>query len=549
MAGTIPTVVYFGLGLLSATWFYPATAIVCGLVGLADRQLLDDGGDARRGLRRARPAGRSRSGHRGRGRHLGRLLRRQDDAGLGDDGPRAVHGRRRDDQSAHRRDGLDVRARGRDRHHPVHHPRPDDAGDGPGLRYGKRPGDACRRVLDRPPQPAADGPARHLLDPARPAVPGDLQLRAVRGRHWRRSPSRHSWPTFVGKPGQGPLLTGIEATYAAMANGFVSATGNETIDTLFSRGGMSGMLTTIWLILGALSYAAIMEEAGFLDRLIRPIVARAKSTGRLIAAVIGTCIGLNIIAGDQYVAIVMPSRVYRAEFARRGIAPRMLSRAVEDSGTVTSPLVPWNSCGAYMAAALGVATLAYLPFCFFNLASPLISLLYGFTGFRIERVQPTGEPPASHRTSARRSRSAGGRPRMTAATNAETPSEGRRGFALPSAYTILFILIVITAIATWIIPAGAYDLDPDGEPIPGTLPPGRSEPAADRRRLVDGPDQRALRDRRRGRQHQRLELRRTIRGHRRRPVHPRDRRLPRRDDEDRRDPGRDRADRRAAQGP
>ena len=127
------------------------------------------------------------------------------------------------------------------------------------------------------------------------------------------------------------------------------------------------MLTTIWLILGALSYAAIMEEAGFLDRLIMPIVARAKSTGRLIASVIATGIGLNIVAGDQYVAIVMPSRVYRAEFARRGIAPRMLSRAVEDSGTVTSPLVPWNSCGAYMAAALGVATIAYLPYCFFNL--------------------------------------------------------------------------------------------------------------------------------------------------------------------------------------
>jgi NhaC family Na+:H+ antiporter len=158
---------------------------------------------------------------------------------------------------------------------------------------------------------------------------------------------------------------------------------------------MDGMLTTIWLILGALSYAAIMEEAGFLDRLVRPIVARAKSTGRLIASVIGTCIGLNIVAGDQYVAIVMPSRVYRAEFARRGIAPRMLSRAVEDSGTVTSPLVPWNSCGAYMAAALGVATISYLPYCFFNLASPVISLFYGFTGLRIEHVQPTSEPPAS----------------------------------------------------------------------------------------------------------------------------------------------------------
>ena len=255
-----------------------------------------------------------------------------------------------------------------------------------------------------------------------------------------------------------------------MANGFVSTTGNETIDALFSRGGMAGMLTTIWLILGALSYAAIMEEAGFLDRLISPIVAHAKSTGRLIAAVIGTCIGLNIIAGDQYVAIVMPSRVYRAEFARRGIAPRMLSRAVEDSGTVTSPLVPWNSCGAYMAAALGVATIAYLPFCFFNLASPVISLVYGFTGLP-DRARRADRRAARirHRTSARRSPSAWREvPHDRDRATPPDPSGGRRGFALPSAYTILFILIVIIAFATWIIPAGAYDLDPDGEPIPGS---------------------------------------------------------------------------------
>ena len=129
------------------------------------------------------------------------------------------------------------------------------------------------------------------------------------------------------------------------------------IDELFSRGGMSSMLSTIWLILGALSYAAIVEHAGFLARLVEPLVARARSTGALIASVVGTAIGLNIIAGDQYVAIVMPSRVYRLEFARRGLAPRMLSRTVEDAGTVTSPLVPWNSCGAYMAGVLGVATL------------------------------------------------------------------------------------------------------------------------------------------------------------------------------------------------
>jgi NhaC family Na+:H+ antiporter len=209
--------------------------------------------------------------------------------------------------------------------------------------------------------------------------------------------------TFVGDPSLGPVATAIEAIYAALATGFISSTGNETIDSLFSRGGMSSMLFTIWLVLGALSFAAIMEEAGFLERLIRPILAGAKSTGRLIAAVIGTCIGLNLIAGDQYVAIVMPSRVYRLEFARRGVAPRMLSRTVEDAGTVTSPLVPWNSCGAYMAGVLGVATAVYLPYAFFNLLSPLISLIYGFTGFRIEHVPPTDQPstPATEEAAAR----------------------------------------------------------------------------------------------------------------------------------------------------
>lgn len=189
------------------------------------------------------------------------------------------------------------------------------------------------------------------------------------------------------------LRAGIEGLYAALANGFVSTSGIAPIDDLFSRGGMSSMLTTVWLILGALSYAAIMEEAGFLKAIIDPVVARARSAGALLASVVFTAIGLNIVAGDQYVAIVMPSRVYRMAFRERGLAPRMLSRTVEDAGTVTSPLVPWNSCGAYMAGVLGVATISYLPYAFFNLLSPVISLVYAFTGFRIERVD--GGPAGS----------------------------------------------------------------------------------------------------------------------------------------------------------
>jgi NhaC family Na+:H+ antiporter len=194
---------------------------------------------------------------------------------------------------------------------------------------------------------------------------------------------------FVGEPGLGSVETGIKAIFAAMATGFASNSGNETIDALFSRGGMAGMLTTVWLVLGALSFGAVMEHAGFLERIMQPIVSRAKSRGALIFAANASGIGLNLIAGDQYVADVLPSRMYRNEFARRGLAPQVLSRAVEDSGTVTSVLVPWNTCGAYISGVLGVATGTYLPYCFFNILSPLLDILYGFIGFKV----PLAEPP------------------------------------------------------------------------------------------------------------------------------------------------------------
>ena len=204
---------------------------------------------------------------------------------------------------------------------------------------------------------------------------------------------------FVDEPGQGVVLDSIEAIYQALANGFESASGNATIDDLFSSGGMSSMLTTVWLILGALSFAAIMEEAGFLNRLIAPIIDRAHTDAGAITSVAATSAGLNVVTGDQYVAVVLPSRVFRTEFARRGLAPRMLSRTVEDTGTVTSPLVPWNSCGAYMTGVLGVPTVQYLPFAFFNLLNPLVALAYAFTGFRIEHV-PVAATPAADDTPA-----------------------------------------------------------------------------------------------------------------------------------------------------
>jgi Na+:H+ antiporter, NhaC family len=193
---------------------------------------------------------------------------------------------------------------------------------------------------------------------------------------------------FVDQPELGSVATAVKANFAAMATGFVSNSGVEPIDDLFSRGGMASLLTTVWLVLGALSFAAVMEHAGFLQRLLVPIVARVRRRGSLILAVNASGIGLNVVAGDQYVADVLPARMFRGEFARRGLAPEVLSRAVEDSGTVTSVLVPWNTCGAYISGVLGVPTASYFPYCFFNLLSPLLDVLFGFIGFKVPSSAP-----------------------------------------------------------------------------------------------------------------------------------------------------------------
>jgi NhaC family Na+:H+ antiporter len=203
---------------------------------------------------------------------------------------------------------------------------------------------------------------------------------------------------FVDDPSKGTVSTGVHAVYAAMATGFVSHSGIEPVDELFSRGGMASLLTTVWLVLSAMAFAAILEHAGFLDRLLRPVVSRARSRGSLILAVNTSAIGLNVTAGDQYVADVLPSRMFRREFERRGIAPQVLSRAVEDSGTVTSPLVPWNTCGAYMSGVLGVQTASYLPYCFFNLLSPLLDVAYGFLGFKVATIPPPPDASIDERS-------------------------------------------------------------------------------------------------------------------------------------------------------
>jgi len=184
--------------------------------------------------------------------------------------------------------------------------------------------------------------------------------------------------------GQGLAL--LKGAWISLFDGYSADTGNPVVDDLLSRGGMSSVLTTIWLVISALTLGAVLEHAGMLQRIIQGVIRGAQSTGALIAAVIGTSIGTNIVTGDQYVAIVLPGRMFRAEFRRRRIKARNLSRTIEDAGTLTSPLVPWNACGAYMATTLGVATLAYLPWCFLNLVNPFVAALLGFRGVTIEKV-------------------------------------------------------------------------------------------------------------------------------------------------------------------
>jgi Na+:H+ antiporter, NhaC family len=178
-------------------------------------------------------------------------------------------------------------------------------------------------------------------------------------------------------------LAMFKGVWLALASGYKSSTGYPAIDLLVSRGGMDSMLNTIWLIITALAFGGVVEKCGVLDRLITPIVERARSAGALVASLVTSIVATNIVTADQYIAIVLPGRMFKSAFARRGLAPVALSRAVGDTATSTSALIPWNSCGAYMAATLGVATLSYAPFAIFSFVSPLLTIAVAYAGFRM----------------------------------------------------------------------------------------------------------------------------------------------------------------------
>lgn len=175
------------------------------------------------------------------------------------------------------------------------------------------------------------------------------------------------------------------ATMQAMALDTTVKTNVAEVNSLLETGGMSGMMNTIWLIVCAMSFGGVMEAAGLLQKITKSVVRFAKSTGSLIATTAGTCIFFNATASDQYLAIVVPGRMFAETYDERGLAPENLSRTLEDAGTVTSVLFPWNTCGAAQQAVLNVATGEYWFYCFFNLISPVMTVIFGYFNIRIKK--------------------------------------------------------------------------------------------------------------------------------------------------------------------
>ncbi len=212
----------------------------------------------------------------------------------------------------------------------------------------------------------------------------------------RRQPAL---PTLLLGAGMGAALgvaqgVGPDAVIGAAMSGHVADTGNAGVDELLSRGGMLEMSSTVILILCAMSFGGVMERTGMLQTMASKLLSLAKNAGSLIAVTVLTAAGINVVAGDQYISIVVPGRMYGAAFKEQGLHPKNLSRALEDGGTITSALIPWNTCGAFMAATLMVPTSAYLPYAVLNYVNPLLSILFGFLGISIAKLgSPGSETP------------------------------------------------------------------------------------------------------------------------------------------------------------
>lgn len=176
------------------------------------------------------------------------------------------------------------------------------------------------------------------------------------------------------------LVKGLAITYYGAT---AVDTGNASLNELISTGGMAGMLNTIWLILCAMCFGAAMVASRMIDSLTQTIVRWVRNRVSLVSSTVGTGIFLNLTTGDQFISIVLTADIYKDVFRSQGYESRLLSRTCEDAATVTSVLIPWNTCGMTQATVLGVPTLTYLPYCLFNIISPLMSIFVAAIGWRI----------------------------------------------------------------------------------------------------------------------------------------------------------------------
>ena len=192
-------------------------------------------------------------------------------------------------------------------------------------------------------------------------------------------------PDLVAKVGGGPslnFLSGFKGLMIALTSDVAVETQNDSLNDLFSSGGMKGMLDTIWLIMCAMVFGGIMESIGALSRISQALLSISDTVFSLFASTVASCLVLNVTASDQYLSIVVSGKMFKKAYDDKELAPENLSRTLEDSGTVTSALIPWNTCGAYQAGVLGVPVADYFIYAIFNYISPFMTLL--FAGLKIK---------------------------------------------------------------------------------------------------------------------------------------------------------------------
>ena len=194
--------------------------------------------------------------------------------------------------------------------------------------------------------------------------------------------SGNSAPSFT------TLIRGLAITFYGST---AVDTGSPSLNELISTSGMAGMLNTIWLILCAMCFGAAMVASRMIDSITGVILRLVRNRVSLVSSTVGTGIFLNLTTGDQFISIVLTADIYKEVFRKEGYESRLLSRTTEDAATVTSVLIPWNTCGMTQSTVLGVPTFTYLPYCFFNLLSPLMSIIIAAIGWKIWKTQPLTE--------------------------------------------------------------------------------------------------------------------------------------------------------------